>query len=181
MMLAARDARTMSLAFIRSQPALSVRRGNPELIDACGNPVGKWRPLIVDMAPSLAWGKIYKALQGGEKSPGDWALVKHGQGTGECHGADEWTQSLRYRHCRLRPWVRRTRYELRGPHTVAIKPALFMSIANSYRADRLPVQACRWGRSGVWYRPCLLLRRSRGPRYGEAPEGRDTAYGRRQP
>ena len=51
---------------------------------ACGAPVGKERPFILDMAPSIAArGKIYKALRRGETIPEDWALDGDGKRTND--------------------------------------------------------------------------------------------------
>jgi LDH2 family malate/lactate/ureidoglycolate dehydrogenase len=80
------DAGMMSLVFTNSSPALPVWGGKTKLMGvspiACGAPAGKGRPLIVDMAPSVAArGKIYKALRRGEKIPKDWALDKDGKQT----------------------------------------------------------------------------------------------------
>jgi LDH2 family malate/lactate/ureidoglycolate dehydrogenase len=80
------DAGMMSLVFTNSSPALPAWGGKSKLMGvspiACGAPAGKGRPLIVDMAPSVAArGKIYKALRRGEKIPKDWALDKDGRET----------------------------------------------------------------------------------------------------
>ena len=80
------EAGMMSLVFTNSSPALPVWGGKEKLMGvspiACGAPGGKGRPLILDMAPSVAArGKIYKALRRGEKIPLDWALDKDGNCT----------------------------------------------------------------------------------------------------
>ncbi|KAF2715631.1 Malate/L-lactate dehydrogenase [Pleomassaria siparia CBS 279.74] len=80
------DAGMLSLVFTNSSPALPVWGGRSKMMGvspiACGAPAGKGRPLIVDMAPSVAArGKIYKALRRGEKIPKDWALDKDGKNT----------------------------------------------------------------------------------------------------
>lgn len=80
------DAGMMSLVFTNSSPALPAWGGKSKLMGvspiACGAPAGKGRPLILDMAPSVAArGKIYKALRRGDKIPKDWALDKDGRPT----------------------------------------------------------------------------------------------------
>jgi LDH2 family malate/lactate/ureidoglycolate dehydrogenase len=85
------DAELMSLVFTNSSPALPVWGGRSKLMGvspiACGAP-GKDKPLILDMAPSVAArGKIYKAKRRGEKIPLDWALDKHGKPTDDPEAA----------------------------------------------------------------------------------------------
>ncbi|KAJ5569430.1 uncharacterized protein N7459_008860 [Penicillium hispanicum] len=81
------DVGMMSLVFTNSSPALPVWGGKEKLMGvspiACGAPSGESsRPLILDMAPSVAArGKIYKALRRGERIPLDWALDKDGNRT----------------------------------------------------------------------------------------------------
>ncbi|EPS25629.1 hypothetical protein PDE_00563 [Penicillium oxalicum 114-2] len=81
------EAKMMSLVFTNSSPALPVWGGKEKLMGvspiACGAPGGGVaKPLILDMAPSIAArGKIYKALRRGERIPSDWALDGDGNPT----------------------------------------------------------------------------------------------------